>query len=68
MSTTIQIANETKQLLDSFKDEDRNTYDKVIQALINQKKGKINTMFGKHKNLKWNKKEDGLKFDDELHD
>lgn len=65
MSTTIQISDETKQLLSSLKDDSRKTYDEIIRELMNEQGLLPKSMFGTHRNLKWNKKVDGLKFDDD---
>jgi predicted CopG family antitoxin len=65
MATTIQISDETKQLLSSLKTEERKTYDEIIKALIKKQNLTPQSMFGTHKNLRWNKEEDRLRFDDE---
>lgn len=66
MSTTIQISDETKQLLSSLKNKERRTYDEIIKELINSKQHTPKSMFGKHKGLRWEKEDDRLRFDDDL--
>lgn len=67
MSTTIQISDETKQVLNTLKDKERKTYDQIIQALINKQQLTPNSMFGQHPKLRWNKEKDRARFDDEDH-
>ena len=63
MATTIQISDETKQLLSSFRVDGRKTYDDVIRALIKRERLVPESMFGTHKELRWD--EDRLGFDDD---
>jgi hypothetical protein len=65
MPTTIQVSIATKQLLDTVKKKEHiKTYDRVIQRLV-EKQGLVSkSMFGAFKDLKWNKKEDGLGFNE----
>lgn len=56
MATTIQISNVTKQLLETLKEEENaNSYDKIIQNLVNEHQEISKSMFGTIKGLRWNK-------------
>ena len=55
MATTIQISDNTKQLLERLKEEQSApNYDQVIQQLIQQKINVPKSLFGSVK-IKWNK-------------
>ena len=60
MTTTIQVSNATKQMLESLK-EKRMTYDEVIQGLAKSKKQIPASLFGKMKGGQW-KNKDRLEF------
>ena len=58
MTTTIQISNETKQLLEILKKQENvNTYDKIIYELAKEHTKISKSMFGNIKGLRWNKKD-----------
>lgn len=63
MSTTIQVSDTTKQMLEMLKEKKRiKTNDKLIQYLLDDKMGVPKSMFGAAKELgKW-KKEDRAEF------
>lgn len=62
MSTTVQISDETKQMLDWLKkEESASTYDEVIQHVITIHTNVSKSMFGAIKGSSWNKKRDRLK-------
>ena len=64
MSTTIQVSQSTRQMLEQLKIEKKaHNYDQVIQDLISKKKKIPFSMFGSAKGLKWTKK-DRMKFDE----
>ena len=64
MTTTIQISDTTKQVLESLKKKEKNaTYDMLIQRLIKKHSNAAKSMFGAIKGIKW-KKQDRL----ELHE
>ncbi len=63
MPTTIQISTTTKQMLNMLKEKEQmETYDKIIQKLLEEKLKIPDSMFGVAKGLsKW-KKEDRAEF------
>lgn len=58
MATTIQVSDNTKQLLEILKKKEHAAnYDQVINMLL-QKKSKVPTsLFGSFKGMKWEKKD-----------
>tara|TARA_Y100000310_G_C20209704_1_gene590728 strand:+ start:318 stop:515 length:198 start_codon:yes stop_codon:yes gene_type:complete len=64
MGTTIQVSQNTRQMLERLKiEENAPNYDQVIQGLINKKKKIPPSMFGSIKDIKWTKK-DRMHFDE----
>jgi predicted CopG family antitoxin len=63
MTTTIQISDTTKQLLETFKTE-KKTYDDIIRELAHKKLKIPKSGFGMTPGLSWNKEEDRLDLDD----
>jgi len=62
MTTTIQVSDTTKQLLEVIKKKERSrTYDKIIQELVKKHTKTAKSMFGMMKGWKWNKEEDRMK-------
>lgn len=60
MATTIQVSQETKQLLETLKQRKHaRTYDEVIQKLAKKDARIATSMFGTMKGLVW-KKEDRM--------
>ena len=58
MATTIQISNATKQLLEILKKQDNaQSYDKIINQLANERTKVSKSMFGTVKGFKWSKKD-----------
>ncbi len=67
MSTTIQVSQTTKQLLDiAKKNKQAPSYDQVIEDLLKKDLKVPKSMFGSTPGLSWNKKEDRMKFHHEL--
>ena len=61
MSTTVQVSQTTKQLLDLAKEEKKaETYDQVIKALLERYLHIPKSLFGVYKGMKW-KKSDRMK-------
>ncbi len=57
MSTTIQVSNSTKQKLENIKNmKNANSYEEVIEILIDESVGSPRSMFGKVKLSSWSKK------------
>lgn len=67
MATTIQVLNTTKQRLTIVKEiEHIQTYDQVVQHLLDKHSPIPKSMFGSAKGLKpWKKETDRMKFDHE---
>jgi len=64
MTTTIQVSDNTKQLLERMKKEQKErSYDAVIQHLVRKDLKVAESMFGAVKGTVW-KKSDRLKFHD----
>ncbi|MBI2109870.1 hypothetical protein HYT58_01705 [Candidatus Woesearchaeota archaeon] len=56
MSTTIQISNTTRQILEKLKTREKvESYDRVIQNLVKLHTKIPPSMFGSFKELKWKK-------------
>jgi len=65
MSTTIQISEVTKRMLNSIRKESKKSYDKVLQEVLPSHLDTPPSLAGKFPNLKkWSKK-DRMKFEDE---
>ena len=61
MATTIQVSDETKQLLETMKQQiDALTYDELIKRLLLQHAKIPNSMFGENKKIKQWKKSDRM--------
>jgi len=63
MTTTIQISDNTKQMLEEIKKQNSLTYDEVIQELLSKKRSIPDSLFNTMKG-KWTKK-DRMLFEDE---
>ena len=62
MATTIQVSNSTKQILELLKKKEKaDSYDQVIQHLVQEHTHIKKSMFGTSKGTGW-KKEDRLEF------
>ena len=58
MTTTIQVSDETKQLLQMIRErEDAKSYDEVIQHVLKTHAQVPKSMFGALKGFKWKKKD-----------
>lgn len=58
MTTTIQVSETTKQLLEKIKEKKHATsYDQIIQQLVKKYTGVAPSLFGSVKGLHWNKKD-----------
>ncbi len=65
MTTTIQVSDATKQVLDGLKKKEQaSSYDQIIQELVKTKTKVASSMFGSFKLNAW-KKEDRMKFDED---
>lgn len=67
MPTTIQISNQTRQLLEILKEkQNAKSLDIIIKSMAEEKTKIPKSMFGAYKNLKsWNKEKDRIKLGDE---
>ena len=60
MATTIQVSNTTRQLLELYKKQSKETsYDKVLNKIISEKLNIPKSMFGAAKGMKWTKADRG---------
>jgi len=58
MSTTIQVSNITKQVLEKLKEKEHaSSYDQVIQLLVRKHTPLAASLFGSVKGLAWKKKD-----------
>ncbi len=64
MTTTVQVSNATKQVLEALKQREKaSSYDEVIRHLVETHTKIGKSMFGALRGLKW-KKEDRLEFNE----
>lgn len=52
MVTSIQLSEDTKALLESFKNESHKTYDDVVKHLVKLHRPRIRKLFAKHPSKK----------------
>lgn len=64
MSTTIQISEVTKRMLNSLRKDSKKSYDKILQEILPTKIDAPKSLAGIFPDLKWSKN-DRMKFEDE---
>ena len=57
MTTTIQVSDETKQMLNSLQKKEKKSYDNLLKEILLPYTKAPSSLFGSYKDLRWSKKD-----------